>query len=96
MRRTTGAFIIGIISIVYWLLFWIVIFSDSYLTWPRTGAILKIFFYPIILLNSGGIIFGITLWKKTRSKALGLISVNVFPLVVTAGFFFWLFFWFKM
>ena len=93
MKRIRLSLLIGFVLLPCWLLFYVFVFQDFYLSWPVAGMVLKVVLAPAPVANLVGILFALgSLPAVGARRAFAGIVLNGIPLLIGAWFLWWLFF----
>ncbi|MBP7828365.1 MAG: hypothetical protein KA248_00460 [Kiritimatiellae bacterium] len=87
---------IGWGALGYWVVFWIFVYGDFYLSRPVAATALKLFFPVACLMNLYGLVTALSLWSVRRREAAGLLLLHAPPLAAVAYGIWWLFFGVKI
>ena len=86
------AIITGIAALLCWLIFWIFLLFDMYLTYPEYGVTVKFIAVAAFLLNVTGIILEIIELKKKKKwlTAVIRIALHAVPIIAAGSFYYWI------
>lgn len=96
MRSNSLPFWIGGLVLPYWMLFYVFLFQDLYLTWHSTALLLKSLLPVALIANVAGVLLGIVQWKQRTWQGSAAVALNGLPLVALACVVWWLFFGVKI
>jgi hypothetical protein len=93
-KRNRNNLAIGIASItwVYWVLLYVFIFGDLYISWPSAALVMKVLSPVMLIANITGVVFSLLSPINGRFRRLGTIALNAVPPIAAAWFIWWLFF----
>ena len=97
MNRNRFMIAVGCVIIALWVMFYVFIFQDLYLYCNSSvDLILKTTLLVVIVTNIAGVIFGCIVSARDRPRGIMVIALYGTPLLVGAGFLWWLFFGVKI
>lgn len=96
MRANSLPFWIGGLVVPYWLLLYVFLFQDLYLTWHSTALLLKSLLPAAVIANVAGVFLGVVQWKQRKLQGSVAVAVNGLPFVAAACVVWWLFFGVKI
>jgi len=88
-----------LITVPYWIVFTLDLIYDFHLLSSGFGTIVKLLFLVCVIINIAGAVYGkIELSKNKDSKiqSIGMIVLNLMPLIGIGSVVFWWLFIFKM
>jgi len=91
--------ILALILLIYWLVFYIFVLNDLYLSHQFLGMILRVFFPIAILINIICTIYAIFLLAKKKGRKFrnfAALILNIVPILGVIFFLSWLFFGIKI
>lgn len=95
-HRNNLAMGIASITWVYWVLLYVCIFRDLYISWPSGALVMKLLSPVMLIANITGVVFGLLSPINGRLWRIGTIVLNAVPLVAAVWFLWWLFFGVKI
>ena len=93
MRKNDLPLINGLVFMPYWILFYVFVFKDLYLSWSGAGQVLKAAFPVAAVANVVGASLAVfQLATGGKRRAMVGILLNGAPLLVGVWFLWWLIF----
>lgn len=92
MNRDNLGIVIASLTLVYWVLFYVFILRDLYLSLTLVSLVVRSLFPVAILANIAGVVFGLVFPAKSRFRAIVAVALNIAPLIAAASLLWWLFF----
>jgi hypothetical protein len=92
-----AALLLGLIVLAYWVVHWVFLLGDYYLTSTGVAVTLKLLLPVAVSCNLVCIVASICRIRHgRRGRVLASLVLNALPLIVSAGIFAWLFFGLRM
>lgn len=87
---------VGCVISAYWVMFYAFVFQDWYLYNPLADSAVKLMLPLALLADIAGVILGCVIAVRERLRGIMVIALYGAPLLVGAGFLWWLCFGVKI